>query len=97
MIPKGSWVLIHRTILKAGERAPSVPDDTKRLPLEMWVKGRLTADGNEGAEVEVITRTGRRESGRLLEVNPAYKHGFGDYVPELLDISEQVRREVFGG
>jgi hypothetical protein len=97
MIAKGSWVLIHRTILEASERAPQIPDDTKKVPLEMWVKGALQADAEIGAEAEVLTQTGRREKGKLLEANPSYKHGFGDFVPELLDISRQVRAVVFQG
>jgi hypothetical protein len=97
MIAKGSWVLVHRNILEAAGRAPQVPDDTKKVPLEMWVKGTLQADAEIGAEVELITRTGRRERGTLLEVNPAYTHGFGAFVPELLEISRQLRAVVFEG
>jgi hypothetical protein len=97
MIAKGSWVLIHRNIMEPSERAPQVPEDTKKVPLEMWVKGNLEADTEIGAEAEVLTRTGRRERGTLLEVNPTYTHGFGDFVPELLEISRQVRAVVFEG
>lgn len=97
MVTKGTWVLIHRIILQANERSPAVPEDTKKTPLEMWVKGYLEADAEISAEVEVITRTGRREHGKLLEVNPAFRHGFGDFVPELLQIGEQVREIVFEG
>jgi hypothetical protein len=97
MIPKGSWVLIHRNIMEPSERAPQVPEDTKKVPLEMWVKGTLQTDTEIGAETEVLTRTGRRERGTLLEVNPTYAHGFGDFVPELLEISRQVRAVVFEG
>jgi len=97
MVAKNSWVLIHRIILETGERASQVPDDTKKVPLEMWVKGSLQADAELGAEVEVLTTTGRRERGTLLEVNPSYKHGFGDFVPELLEISRSVRAIVFEG
>jgi hypothetical protein len=97
MIAKGSWVLVHRNILEPSERAPQVPGDTRKVPLEMWVKGNLLADAEIGAEVEVITRTGRRERGTLLEVNPTYTHGFGAFVPELPEISRQVRAVVFEG
>ena len=38
MVKKGTWVLIHRNILEPEERAPQVPDDTKKVPLEMWIK-----------------------------------------------------------
>jgi hypothetical protein len=97
MVKKGTWVLIHRNILEPSERAPQVPDDTKKVPLEMWVKGYLQADAKIDDEVEVITRTGRKETGTLLEANPYYKHDYGKFVPELLVISQQVRDILFGG
>ncbi|MDR2097558.1 MAG: 2-amino-4-ketopentanoate thiolase [Spirochaetaceae bacterium] len=97
MVKKDTWVLIHRVILKPEERAPQTPDDTKHAPLEMWIKGRLLRDAEIGGRALVTTRTGRTEEGTLLEANPAYRHGFGDFVPELQGISEQVRRIVFEG
>ncbi|NLY71346.1 MAG: 2-amino-4-ketopentanoate thiolase [Clostridiales bacterium] len=97
MVKKGTWVLIHRNILEPEERAPQVPDDTKKVPLEMWIKGYLVEDAKIGDTVEVITRTGRRETGELLEANPAYKHDYGEFIPELQQISEQVREILFGG
>jgi hypothetical protein len=97
MIAKNSWVLIHRIIMTPEERAPQVPDDTRRVPLELWVKGRLREAAELGAVVTVVTRTGRIEAGTLLEVNPSYKHGFGDFVPELLEVSEQLHDILFGG
>lgn len=97
MIKKGEWVLIHRNVLEVSDRAPQVPDDTKKVPLEMWVKGYLQEDANIGDEVNVLTRTKRKEHGTLLEVNPTYKHDFGNFVPELLYVSEQVREILFGG
>jgi hypothetical protein len=96
MIKKNSWVRIHRVILEPGERAPQVPEDTKAVPLEMWVKGFLRQDAELGAMAEVTTWTGRVETGTLLEENPAYRHGFGDFVPELLVISAQARELAFG-
>ena len=97
MIKKGEWVIIHRNILEPSERAPQVPDDTKKVPLEMWVKGYLKADANIGDEVEIITVTKRVEKGTLLEVNPNYKLDYGFFIPELLEISDQVRGILFGG
>ncbi|MGR8952181.1 MAG: 2-amino-4-ketopentanoate thiolase, partial [Gammaproteobacteria bacterium] len=41
-IGKGVWVEIHDIVLEAGERAPQVPEDTAKVPLEMCVKGFLT-------------------------------------------------------
>lgn len=97
MIKKGEWVRIHKIILQPSERAPQVPDDTKKVPLEMWVKGYLGDDAEIGAEVSVTTQTGRKETGTLIEVNPYYEHDFGKFVPELLAIDNQVREIVFGG
>ena len=97
MIKKGEWVLIHKKILEPSERAPQVPDDTKKVPLELWVKGYLQKDANIGDEVTVLTRTKRVEHGTLLEANAYYKHDFGKFVPELLKVSEQVRDILFGG
>ena len=97
MIKKGEWVIIHRNILEASERAPQVPDDTKKVPLEMWIKGYLNADAKIGDEVEITTKTKRVEKGTLLEVNPYYNLNYGVFVPELLKISAQVREILFGG
>ena len=97
MVKKGEWVRIHKVILEPSERAPQVPDDTKECPLEMWTKGFLTADAEIGDEVEVETVSGRREIGRLIEIEPYYTHDFGKCVPELLKIDEQVREILFGG
>ncbi len=97
MIKKGEWVLIHRNVLEPSERAPQVPDDTKKVPLEMWVKGYLQEDANVGDDVTVLTRTKRVAHGKLLEANPYYKHDFGKFVPELLKVGDQVRDILFGG
>ncbi|MEG0829361.1 MAG: 2-amino-4-oxopentanoate thiolase subunit OrtA [Anaerovoracaceae bacterium] len=97
MIKKGEWVRIHKNILKPEERAPQVPDDTKKCPLELWVKGFLQADANMGDEVEILTVTGRKEVGNLIEVNSYYTHDFGKFIPELLTIDAQVRGILFGG
>lgn len=97
MIEKGTYVLIHRIVLEPEERAPQVPDDTKQVPLEMWVKGYLQENADLGDSVGIVTRTGRRETGTLQEANPYYKHDYGTFVPELLVINEQVRELLFGG
>ena len=57
MVKKGEWVRIHKIILQPSERAPQVPEDTKKVPLEMWDKGYLQEDANMGDEVKVITFT----------------------------------------
>ena len=97
MVKKGEWVRIHKIILTPEERAPQVPEDTKKTPLEMWVKGYLQKDAEMGSEVEIETVTGRKEVGTLIEVDPYYTHDFGKFVPELLAIDKQVRGILFGG
>lgn len=97
MAHKGEWALLHNVVLEAPQRAPQVPEDTRKVPLELWVKGRLKQNARLGATATVITRTGREVKGTLLEVNPRFSHDFGDFVPELLDIGDTVRALVFGG
>lgn len=92
---KGQWVQIHNIVLAAGERG-QVPEDTQNVPLEMWVKGYLTADAELGAECMVITPTGREVAGTLEEIEPGYVHGFGGYVPELDIVRWQVRELMSG-
>lgn len=94
---KGDWVKIHRVIFTPDQRAPQVPDDTKKVPLEMWVKGFIDRDANVGDSVEITTITGRREHGTLLEVEPTYRHSFGNFVPEILAIGIQLKEILFGG
>lgn len=90
-IAKGSWVEIYRVVLPAGERAPQVPEDTQKVPLEMRVKGFLTGPAVVGEEAEIITAAGRRLQGTLTQLNPAYSHGFGAPIPELSTIGGEVR------
>jgi len=96
MIKKGEWVRIEKTILEPEERAPQIPDDTKKLPMVMWAKGFLQEDAEIGDTVVVVTRTGRCETGTLIEANPNYELNYGEFLPELLKISYMVREELFG-
>lgn len=96
-VSKGEWVLIHNIVLKPEERAPQVPEDTKKVPLESWVKGFLQQDAQIGEEVEVKTITGRMVKGKLVEVHPTYTHNFGKFVPELLQIGIQLKEMLAGG
>ena len=97
MAEKGDWALLHSVVLTAAQRAPQVPDDTHKVPLEQWVKGRLSAPAQIGAEATVVTRTGREVTGTLLEINPRYAHDYGDFIPELLEIDDTARALLFGG
>lgn len=90
-IEQGTWVEIHCVVLRPAERAPQVPQDTRQLPLEMRVRGFLAQPACQGEEAEIVTAAGRRLRGVLSEVNPAYTHGFGSPLCELLDIGGEVR------
>lgn len=91
IIEGGSWVEIHRIVLEVGERAPQVPDDTKKVPLEMKVKGYLSNDAKLDEEVEIVTAVGRVVRGRLTAENPPYDHGFGEPISELMSIGREVK------
>ena len=94
---RGDWVRIHKIILEVGQRATNIPEDTQNVPLEMWDKGFLLNEkANIGEEVEVETYIGRTIKGKLIEVNPYYKHDFGKSVPELLYIGKQARSILEG-
>lgn len=96
-VKKGEWVQIHEIILKPEERTAKIPEDTKKVPLEMWVKGFLNEDSSIEDIVEVTTETGRKVSGQLVGVNPSYDYGFGEiFIPELLKISKQIKNIVRG-
>ena len=96
-VKKGEWVQVHDIILKPEERTAKIPEDTKKVPLEIWVKGFLNSDAKMGDVVEVTTRVGRTVKGTMVDVNPTYDYGFGEiYIPELLKISRQVKDIVRG-
>ena len=95
---KGEWVNIHRIIFTSDERAPQVPEDTKKVPLEMWVKGFLVDnEASIGDTVNIKTITGREETGKLVDINPTYRHSFGEFVPELLQVGIKIKEILFGG
>ena len=97
MIKKGEWVRIYKIVLQPSDRSPKVPDDTKKVPLEMWTKGFLQEDAEIGDEVSVETAVGRITTGKLVEVNPYYTHSYGKFVPELIKIDKQLREIMYGG
>ena len=97
MANRNDWVRIHRNVLEPAERTGKLPEDTRRVPLEMWVKGRLLEEHAEiGDEVSVRTSVGRMEHGRLIEVNPCYELNYGSFVPEILAMEEFLRKALYG-
>ena len=87
---------IHRVILPADQRTANLPEDTKRVPFEMWVKGHLLSDGEIGDEVRIKTVSGREEHGTLMEVSPQFDVNFGSFVPEILEMDVRLRTALFG-
>jgi hypothetical protein len=89
---KGDWIKIHTVVLKPGQRAPKLPEETLQVPLEMWVKGALLEENASlGDDVTVMTITGRVVKGRLDGIHPSYKHSFGSFMPVLQDIGIELR------
>lgn len=92
---RGRWVRIQWVVLEAGERAPQIPEDTARVPLEARASGWLDQESAAvGEEATIRTPTGRRLTGRLIEIDPAPGHGFGMPVAELLAIGPELRRRL---
>ncbi len=92
MAKRGDWVKVHSIVLKAEERSSHLPEDTKKVPLEMWINGFLAEDAKLGENVEITTLSGRMVKGTLVEVNPRYTHDFGEPIPELLRIGPSLKR-----
>jgi len=89
---KGDWVQIHEIVLAPEDRTAKIPEETQKVPVELWVKGFLQADGKIGDVVGITTITGRFTSGELVEINSVYTYSFGDeYVPELLKVGIQLK------
>jgi hypothetical protein len=96
MIDKGTYVRIRRTVLKPEERSPNLPEDTKQVPLKMWVKGYLQEEADLFDIVTIKTTTGRFETGRLKEANPPYKHSYGDFVQEVQTLRGIINNDMDG-
>lgn len=95
MIQKGTWVEVERLVLTPEDRSNAIPKDTKKTPLRMWVKGFCLNDCEIGEEVEVETIIGRKEKGKVTQVEPAFDHNFGKYVSEITYIGKQAREILF--
>ncbi|EFC90886.1 MULTISPECIES: 2-amino-4-oxopentanoate thiolase subunit OrtA [Dethiosulfovibrio] len=93
---KGDWVQVRQTVLTPEGRAPQVPDDTKKTPLLLWVKGFAQSDGKIGDDITVETMTGRKVTGELCAIDPRYVHDFGDFVPEFLKVDVQLKKLMKG-
>jgi len=91
-VAKGTWVEIEQIVLKPEERAPTLPEDTKKVPYVLRVSGFLLEDAELEQEARIRTRIGRELAGILKTVNPSYSHSFGTVVPELLTIGTEAEQ-----
>ena len=89
---KGDWVQISQVVLEPGQRAPQVPEDTRKVPLTLLVKGFLADDANLGDKVTITTVIGRTISGKLVAVNLGYNHSFGTPPPGFMSIGNKLKR-----
>jgi len=96
MIEQGTYVRIRQTVLKPEERTANLPEDTKQVPFKIWVKGYLQQDADMFDIVTIKTIDGRFVTGRLKEVHPPYRHSYGDFVPEVLQIRAIIKKDVTG-
>jgi 2-amino-4-ketopentanoate thiolase alpha subunit len=95
-VPAGAWVEVQQVVLKAGDRAPNVPDDTAGLDFVARIRGFLANETPLGAEATIRTLTGRSVSGRLTVVDPRNPADFGDPVPDLLRLGQAARQAIDG-
>lgn len=94
---QGDWIRVHSIILEPAARADQTPDDTKKVPLELWAKGWLEdKEVKMGEEATIKTVTGRILKGTMVSINPPFEHNFGQPIPELLEIGNELRQFLKG-
>ena len=91
MINKGSYVRIRKTLLQPDERSSNLPEETKKVPYKMWIKGYTLEESELFDIAEIKTIDGRIVKGRIKEHNPAYKHNYGDFVSEALELRNRIK------
>lgn len=93
MIKKGTVVQIERVVLKNIERTGNLPEDTRKVPLKMKLKGKLITDSNLGDYVKILTKTNRIDEGYLIDVEPYFKHDYGHFVKVLDEVKDIISLE----
>ena len=91
MFEQGTYIEIEKTILTPEERTAQIPEDTKKVPFKLWVKGFALAEGDIGDTVSVKTITGRCVSGKVTCIAPHYRHSYGESMPEIMMIGKALR------
>lgn len=93
---KGTHVQISTVLLEPEERAEKLPEATAKTPLTAWLKGELMTEAELGEPATIKTVTGRFVRGVLKEIEPRHNHNFGNYVEEVDEIREIVKKEMWG-
>ncbi len=96
MVKAGSFVRIHKVILKSSERTSNIPEDTSSTDLRMWTKGFLKNDANIGDEVTITTLAGREETGTLVAQRHMHEVNYGDFVEEIIPIGVYLKEKLHG-
>lgn len=96
MIKKNTLVQIYKVILTYKNRSINLPLDTREVPFEMRIKGKLLKAAHIGDTVEILTASNRIESGILIAEKPYYNHSFGHHIQALEDIKETILKETEG-
>lgn len=95
MVKQGQWVEVHNIVLNPSQRAPQLVEDTKKVPLEMRVKGYLLEDSQLGQVVKIKTIIGRTVEGKLIRENPRHEFDYGEPVPEIMTIGTELKSRLF--
>ena len=94
MIDPMTYVEIYRIILPLEARSVNLPKDTKLVPFEMRLRGKLLSAAKLGDMVEIETATKRIERGILVKVNPFFNHSYGQYLPILSKVRDIILAET---
>lgn len=101
IVNKGQWIEIESLILKAEERSPNLPIETKETDLKMWIRGFLVDNSAMlGDEVVIETLSKRLVKGTFVEMRPRHNYDFGDTIIELIQIGEELKEsfsQLLGG
>ena len=89
--PGRRWAQIGLVVLEPEERTARLPDDTKKVPYYVRVRGFLEGDANVGDVVTIETLIGRRVQGELLCIDPPYGHSYGRPIEELMQAGFEAR------
>ncbi len=96
LVEKGKFVRIRSHLILPENRNTDLPESTQKVPYKMWAKGYLLDEAELYEESTIVTATNRVITGILKEVEPKYKHSFGDFVTEINVMRSIILKEVWG-